>query len=224
MKKTLALLIGLVLLAACASTTPPTTGILGDYYAKLQPGPEGGAKFRWLKPGVDFSKYNKVIVAPVSFAASTDESEKKDYESIDPEKLKELGEKCTQGLIDGIKEKYPVVTEPGPDVAQVRMGIIDLKRNYPVLSGVTSVLPIGLALTILKRPVTGRWTGGGSTAAQIMAKDSMSNDVIAVAQDNYEAGFTERFSRYGSVEDAFKYWGEKIAKFMDEAHAGKAGK
>jgi len=220
MKKIFVLVMGLMLLASCATTTPPTTGILGDYYTKLQPGPEGGAKFRWLKPGVDFSKYNKVIVVPVSFVPTND-SEKKDAAGIDPEKLKELGDKCTQALANAINEKYPVVTEPGPDVARVRMAIIDLKRSYPVLSGVTSVVPMGLALTILKKPVTGRWTGGGATAAQLLATDSTTNEVIGAAQDNYEAGFLERFSSYGSAEDAFKHWGEGIVKFLDQAKAGK---
>jgi hypothetical protein len=220
MKKIFVLCMGLVLLASCATTTPPPPGILGDYYTKLQPGPEGGAKLRWLRPGVDFSKYNKVIVDPVSFVPAND-SEKKDIEDIGPEKLKELSEKCTQALIDAIKAKHPVVTEPGPGVAQIRFAIVDLKKSRPVVSGVTSVVPVGLALTLLKRPVTGTWTGGGATTAQVMVTDSMTHEVIGVAQDNYEAGFTERFSPYGSVEDAFKRWGEGIVKFMDQAKAGK---
>jgi hypothetical protein len=218
MKRIFVLLMGVMFLASCATPKPPETGILGDYYKDLQPGPKGGAKLRWLKPGVDFSKYDKVMVDPVSFAAG-DESESKEMKGIDPEKLKELGEKCTQAVIDAIKVKYPVVTEPGPDVVRVRFAIIDLKKSYPVISGVTSIVPIGLAITLLKRPVTGSWTGGGSTVGQVMATDSTTNEVIAAAQDTYEAGFFERFSRYGSAEDAFKVWGGKLVKFLDEAQA-----
>lgn len=221
MKRIFVLLVGLMLLAGCATVGPPQQGILGDYYTNLQPGPEGGAKLRWLKPGVDFNKYNKVMVDPVSFAAADDSESAKEMAEMDPEKLKELGEKCTQAVIDGIKEKYPVVTEPGPDVVRVRFGIIDLKKSYPGISGVTSILPIGLAVSLIKRPITGTWTGGGSTVAQVIAKDSTSNEVIAAAQDSYEAGFWERFSRYGQAEDAFKQWGERLAKFLDEAHGKK---
>ncbi len=221
MKKLFVLLVGALLLVGCATTKPPEPGILGDYYTNLQPGPEGGAKLRWLKPGVDFSKYNKVIVEPITFAVESDLESAKEVADMDPQKLKELGDKCTQAVIDGIKEKYPVVSEPGPDVVRVRFGIIDLKKSYPGLSGVTSVLPIGLAITLIKRPVTGTWTGGGSTVAQVLAKDSTTNEVIAAAQDSYEAGFFERFSRYGQAEDAFKQWGERIAKFLDEAHGKK---
>jgi hypothetical protein len=174
---------------------------------------------RWLKPGVDFSKYNKVKLDPVSFAPA--DSQAAEMKDIDPEKLKELADKCNQALANAINKKYPVVTEPGPDVVEVRFAMIDLKKSYPVFSGVTSILPIGLAINLLKRPVTGRWTGGGSTIAQLMAKDSATGDVIAVAQDNYEAGFWERFSSYGQAEDAFEFWGEKLVKFLDEAHGAK---
>lgn len=221
MKKFFVLIVGLMLLAGCATVAPPQPGIMGDYYKNLEPGPEGGAKLRWLKPGVDFAKYNKVLLDPVRFAAATDESEKKDYQDIDPEQLKELENKCNAALADAIGKKYPVVTAPGPDVVEVRFGIIDLKKSYPVFSGVTSILPIGLALNLLKRPVTGRWSGGGATVAQVMGKDSVTGDVIGVAQDSYEAGFFERFSRYGQAEDAFAAWGEKLVKFLDEVHGAK---
>jgi hypothetical protein len=218
-KKMFALVMGMMFLAACATMTPQP-GILGDYYKNLEPGPEGGAKLRWLKPGVDFSKYNKVLVAPISFPAA-DDSEAKALADIDPAQLKELGEKCTQAVIDGIKNKYPIATAPGPDVAQVRFAIIDLKKSYPVLSGFTSIAPPALAINLIRKGATGTWTGGGSTVGQLMATDSTTNEVIAVAQDKYEAGFFERFTTYGQAEDAFKSWGEKIAKFLDEVHGKK---
>ncbi len=223
MKKLFVLFVGLialVLLAGCATTKPPQQGILGDSYTNLAPGPEGAANLRWAKPGVDFSKYNKVMVDPVSFAPA-DDSEADGIKDIDPEKLKELADKCNQAMVNAIKQKYPVVADPGPDVIRLRFGIIDLKKSYPGFAGITSVMPIGLALTLIKRPVTGRWTGGGSTVAQMLATDSLTNVAIAAAQDNYEAGFWERFSRYGSAEDAFTLWGERVVRFLDEAHGVK---
>ena len=54
-----------------------------------------------------------------------------------------------------------------------------------------------------------------------MALDSMTNVVIAVAQDEKSAGFTERFSKWGSTEEAFKFWGERIKLFLERAHAVK---
>jgi hypothetical protein len=89
------------------------------------------------------------------------------------------------------------------------------------LSAVTTVVPIGLGISLIKKGATGAWTGSGATGAELMAIDSMSGDVIAVAQDKKTAGFTERFSKWGSAEDAFKFWGERLKLFLDQAHGVK---
>lgn len=211
---------------SCASTTSQSkgaaaeaqkVGFLGDYYKNLQPGPEGGAKMRWLKPGVSFAKYNKVMLDSVIFFFAADSENK----GIDPLEMKELADACDKQLVDSLKASYPIVAEPGPDVVRLRFAITDLKQSRPVLSAVTSIVPIGLGISIIKKGATGAWTGSGATSAEFMALDSMTNDVIAAAQDERRAGFTERFSKWGSAEDAFKFWGERIKLFMDQAHGVK---
>jgi len=52
-----------------------------------------------------------------------------------------------------------------------------------------------------------------------MVIDSMTDEVIGVAEDDYKAGFTERFSKWGSAEEAFKYWGKRIRQIADEGLA-----
>jgi hypothetical protein len=197
-----------------AETAPPTEGFLDGYYKDLQPGPEGGAKMRWLKPGVDFGKYNKVMLDSVVFFLAQDS----EYKGINAQDMKELADGCDQQVVDALKGTYPIVAEPGPDVVRLRFAITDLKQSRPVLSAVTSVIPIGLGISIIKKGATGSWTGSGATSAEFMALDSMTSDVIAVAQDEKSAGFTERFSKWGSAEEAFKFWGERIKLFLDQAH------
>ena len=54
-----------------------------------------------------------------------------------------------------------------------------------------------------------------------MILDSLTNEVLAVAYDEYTAGFTERFTKWASVEDAFKYWGERGFKAVEALKAAK---
>lgn len=217
MKKIWVALLGMMLLSGCATTNTTQSGFLGDYYKNLAPGPKDGAKMRWVKPGVDFAKYDKVMLDSVVFALAEDSEDK----TIDPEVMKDLQEKCNLALANAIKAKYPIVTEPGPDVARIRVAITGLKASSPVLSAVTSINPVGLAVNLVKKGSGGSYAGSGATSAELMGLDSLSNDVIVVAQDEATAGFTERFSKYGSVEESFKYWGEKTVKFLDEAKAAK---
>lgn len=218
-KSILVLAIGLSLIvcAGCASS-PKYSGFLGQYENDLQPGPEGGGKLRWLKPGVDFSKYNKLMIDSVIFYFADDS----EYKGIDPAFLKEMSDKFDLELVNTLKDSYPIVSEPGPDVARLRFAITGIKQSRPVLSGVTSVVPVGLAISLVKKGAGGSWTGSGATSAEMMALDSMSNDVIAVGADERAAGFTERFSKWGSAEEAFKFWAERVKAFMDSTR--KAGK
>ena len=210
---------------SCASTQKSETGeathegkgFLYGYYEKLEPGPEGGAKLRWLKPGVNFAKYNKVMLDSVVFFFADDS----EYKGMDPSELKKLGDGFNLALVDALKERYPIVAEPGPDVVRLRFAITDLKESRPAMSAITSVVPIGLGISLVKKGATGAWTGSGATSAEMMALDSMTNDVIGAAQDTRTAGFTERFSKWGSAEEAFKYWADRLKLFLDQAHGLK---
>jgi hypothetical protein len=213
------MVIGLALtlvLIACASQ-PGKSGFLKDYYNNMGPGPGDGAKMRWLKPGVDFGKYNKVMLDSVVFYFADDS----EYKGIDPVVLTELSEAFNLAVVNALKDKYSIVAEPGPDVIRIKIALTGIKQSYPVLSVVTSVVPIGLGISILKKGATGSWTGSGATSAEFMALDSISNDVIVAAQDEQTAGFIERFSKYGSAKDAFEFWAKRIRIFMDQAHGVK---
>jgi hypothetical protein len=200
-----------------AAPKPQKTGFLGEYAENLAPGPEGGAKMRWLKPGVDFAKYNKLMLDSVIFFFGDDS----EYKGMDANELKELADGFNQQLVKTLNLYYPIVAEPGPDVLRVRFAITDLKQSHPGLSGISTVVPVGLGISILKKGATGSWAGSGSTSAELMALDSSTDDVIAVARDDRSAAFTERFTKWGSAEEAFKFWAERIKLFLDNARGAK---
>ena len=184
---------------------------LGDYYHKMKPGAKGEAKLRWIKPGVDFSKYKKVMVDYVIFAYAEDA----EYKGIDASEMKKLADKASLALINSIKEHYTVVSKPGPDVLRVRTAIKDLKPSKPGLSAVTTIVPVGLGISLFKKGATDAWTGSGATEAEMMVLDSMTNEVLGCGYDKKTAGFDERFSKWGSVEEAFKFWGELFLVVME---------
>jgi len=230
----LVVLLGLAV-AACATGKQSTPGagdpsapqlsmaeggaknFLGEYYSLMDPGPKGGVKKRWIKPGVNFLKYRKMMLDSVVFYLDKNS----DYQGIDPVAMKDLADKFNQTMVDAIKGKHPIVSEPGPDVIRVRVAITNLEQTRPVLSGIMTVIPIGLGISTLKRGVIGSWSGSGSTGMAFLALDSTSNEVLAVAEDRQSAGFTERFSKWGSAEEAFKFWAERLRKYMDNYIPGQ---
>lgn len=210
---------------SCASTGSQTTssgasektGFLHGYYERMTPGPKGGAKLRWIKPGVDFKKYNKIMMDSVIFYFAHDSEDKR----LDGEAIKKITDECNLAIINELKAEYPFVAEPGPDVVRIRFAITDIKQSRPALSAVTTVIPVGLALSFVDRGATGSWTGSGATDAEFMALDSQTNEVLAVAQDEKSAGFTERYSKWGSSAEAFKFWADRIRDYLDRVHGRK---
>jgi hypothetical protein len=169
---------------------------------------------RWIKPGVDFGRYDKIMLDSVIFYFSPASESK----AIDGIEMKDITDKCNLAVVNTLKDSYPILAEPGPDVLRLRFAITDLKASKPGLSAVTSVVPVGIGVSVLKKGATGSWTGSGATSAEFMAVDSKTNEVIAVAQDDRSAAFTERFSKWGSAEDAFGFWAQRVKLYLDNVH------
>jgi hypothetical protein len=212
----LAVVVGLAISASTGFAADiQYSGFFGNpsVYDLLKPGPEGGAKLRWMKDGVDPKKYDKFMVDSVIFYLS----DKSDYKGIDPQEMKELADEFNKAIMAAFKDKYPIVAEPGPTVGRIRIAITNIKQSRPGVSAVTSVIPVGIGISLVKKGATGGWSGSGETGVEMMALDSMTNDILVLAVDNRKAEFEQRFSKWGSATDAFKFWSEMIVKFIDHA-------
>ena len=102
MKKASRLLLSVVIGLAVAASTGfaediKFSGFLGNkaIYDQLKPGPEGGAKLRWIKKEMDPKKYDKFMVDSVIFYLS----DKADYKGIDPQEMKELCDEFNTALV-----------------------------------------------------------------------------------------------------------------------------
>ena len=212
-----AVVIGLVFtISSAIADDVPFSGFLGNkaVYDQLKHSAGGeGAKFRWIKAGVDFTKYNKVMVDSVIFYLAGNAG----YKGIDPQEMKALADSFNKELVAAFQGKYPIVAEPGPDVLRIRIAITNIQPIKPGVSTVTSVLSAGLSAIIVKKEVTAGWTGSGETCAEMMILDSLTNDAVAMAVDERKAEYELRFTKWGSANDAFKLWSERIVKFMDYA-------
>ena len=78
----------------------------------------------------------------------SDESENK---GIDGNAIKELTDAFNLEMINALRDRYPVVSDPGPDVARIRIAITDIEQSSPGVSAVTSVIPVGLGVSLVKK-------------------------------------------------------------------------
>jgi hypothetical protein len=196
-----------------------SSGFLQDY-SYLKPGPRGGADLLYIKEDVNFSVYNKVMIDQVVFYYSEDAK----YKGIDPNELKELADAFHKAFVDELADGYTVVAEPGPDVLRIRTAITELVPSKPALNTITTIIPIGLAISSLKRVVTGTHTFVGQASAEMEVLDSQTNELLAAAIDT-KAGkkyqVVEGMQKWGHAKDAFTFWAKRLRSRLDDLQGKK---
>jgi hypothetical protein len=209
-------LISMCLMVGCAGQKMEVknySGFLGDY-SKLQAGPEGGIDQRYIKEGVDFKKYNKIMLDQVRFYFKNDAADK----GIDADEMKELSDTFSRAMIDALGSAYPLVAKPGPNVMRLRVAITDIELPNRAINAVSTVLPVGLAISTIKSGVTGKGTGCGEVSMEFEALDSNSNQVIAEGVDRRSGGKLDSMSKFGTAEEAFKFWAGRFRTWLDGVH------
>ena len=192
------------------------SGFLSDY-SGMKKGPSGGADWVYIKEGVDLAKYKKVMVDQVTFFLKDDAK----YKGIQQEDIKELTDAFDNAVRENIGKYYELADQSGPGVLRIRVAITDLIPNNPGMSAVTTVMPVGLGISMLKKAVTGKHSGVGETCMEMEVLDSLTNERIAAAIDEYSGGKLSGLKKWGSTEEAFKFWTERIRKRLDEYNEKK---
>jgi hypothetical protein len=208
--------VSLCLTAGCAGQKMAVknySGFLGDY-SKLQAGPEGGVDQRYIKEGVDFKKYNKIMLDQVRFYFNNDAADK----GIDADEMKQLADTFHRAVIDALGGAYPLAARPGPDVMRLRVAITDIELPNRALNTITTVVPAGLAISTIKSGITGKGSFVGEISMEFEVLDSKTNQVIAAGVDRRSGGKVDSMSKFGTAEEAFKFWAQRLRIWLDGVH------
>jgi hypothetical protein len=172
----------------------------------------------WVKPGEDFSQYNRVGLLDCFVAFQKHwQLNHPDVRTYDIDRIKKsLSEEFRKVFTEELqKNGYPIVTAPGKDVLLVRPAIIDLEISAPdTMEDVSSV-----TFT----------TSAGSMALYVELYDSVSDEILARAVDRRGAnhiGGVEETSYSTNSDDArrlLKHWADLLVQKLDEVHGKKRG-
>ena len=213
LKLLMILLTGFVLHSCAAAPKDVETGFLKDY-PQFQPGPTDGVDKIYIKPGTDLSKYHKVMLDEVQFFLKKDAAK----QGLQARELKELSDSFNHAVFEALGTAYPLVTEPGSDVLRIRLAITDIELSNPATSGVTTVLPVGLAVSVVKKAPTGSYTGVGGASMEVEMLDSMTSERLAAAIDTFNGSKMSGFTKLGAAKDAFGFWAKRLRVTLDKAH------
>lgn len=214
-------------LLACSTTTKmrrvEESGLLGDY-SQLQEGGRDRAQLVYVDSAADFGKYRAIIIDPVRIYAA----EGSPLRRLSPEQADALAKYLENSLHEQLSQDYKIVTEPGPETLRLRAAITEAKGSLVVLDTVSTLVPQMLAVSTLKRLLTGTHTAVAKTRGEMELLDSVSGERLAAGVDaragNKVTLRLDKLSRYARVRDALDYWAVRIRERLAEARAqGAAG-
>lgn len=200
----------IVIVVGCA-TKKGHSGFLGQYPI-FEQGQKGVDK-RYLKAGVNFGQYNKIMMDEVVFYFKSDA----DYKGIQPSEIQELNEEFNKAFIEELDDVYPLTEKPGPDVMRIRVAITELEPSSSVSGTMSTFIPIGLGVSLIKKGTTGEFLGIGSASMEAEFLDSTSNERIAAVIDKDPGGKLD-IGKLSPAKSAFRFWAKRLRGFLDQAH------
>jgi hypothetical protein len=193
---------------------PQYSGFIEDY-PTFKKGKKG-LDMAYIKEGVDFNKYKRIMLDQVVFYFKKDS----EYKGIHPDEIQELTEAFHKAFVGALNEAYPLTDKPGPDVMRVRIAVTDIKPSKPGVGTVTTIIPVGLAFSLIKKGATGKYIGIGSASMEAELLDSVSNERICVAIDEKPGGKL-KVGKLSPAKDAFEFWAKVLKAFLDDARGAK---
>ena len=208
---------GLLLLvalgASCATTyqtrSAKTSGFLGDY-SQLRKGRGPEPLLIYRNPAADVRAYDKILIDPIVGYMG------------EGSRLNKLSKEDRQALLDyfhatlreQLGQDYPIVDRPGPGVLRLRIALTDARGTKPVLDTLSTVVPVGLAISALERAALGKTLTTGSVRIEAEALDGETGvRLAALVDERVGAKITGRFdkwSKWQDARDAFDYWAARL--------------
>jgi hypothetical protein len=202
----------LFLITGCSSTFQTrkvtTSGFLGNY-SQLAGGSGDEAQLIYINPQADFNAYTKILMDPVKFYS--DENSK-----LEGEDKKRIVDYLHATIKEQLKTDYMFVNEPSSETMRLRVAITEAKGSKVVMDTISSIIPVGMALGLLKKVATGTNLSVGKASIELEIQDSQTGERLVAAVDERAGrkytGKFDKFDKYHTVEDAFDYWAKKLKK------------
>ena len=183
----------------------------------FQKGTGDQALYRYVNPAFNIKQYTKIMIEPVLIykQAELDQSEQENYQK--------LANNAFVFLNQELASQLTVVTVPGPDTLRLQLAIVDADSSKPVRNLLSSVMPIGIGVSILKYGATGKQSGVGEITAELRVTDAVTGQLVGAAYDRRVGGKAAEgiWDTWYNADQALQYWAKKCAWFICDAKGGR---
>lgn len=179
-------------------------GFLSDY-SVLKKGNEHQAEEVYVAEGVDWKKYDKVLLDPVTIWRGTESRSR----GLSHEKAQELANYFYKLIEEKFSQHFEIVSTPGPDTMRFQVAITKADETHVVLDVISTVVPQARAADLLQSLATGRLAFTGSAQVEARVTDTQTGEILAEGVDRRIGGkrLNDKYlQRWGDVENILQFW------------------
>lgn len=209
-----------LLVAGCASTkqmrSAVGSGFLSDYTQLANRG-SGTALLSYVKPGADLRPYSKILMEPVCAYVTSKESPMARLPSKDRQRLVNYFDAV---LRDRLNNNFELVHRSGPGVLRMRVAITEAKKSAVLLDTVSTILPLGLAVSAISEMATGKPLAVGEIGVECEVLDAVTGERLLAAVDARVGGKLtfefDKLDKWHTAKDALDFWAQRLHEKMCE--------
>lgn len=199
------------LVAACG-TSPARdvhySGFLGDY-SELVKGGAKQAERRYLRPDVDWASYTKILLDPVTLWRGN-KSREEGVSGTDAQALANYFHGVIYQAL--ANQGFEMVNSPQPHTLRVQVALTKLNESHVVMDVISTVVPVGIALSGAQDVLTGKPSFVGSATIEVKVTDSETGELLGAGVDGRVGGKSleaSQFSSWGDVKKIMNEWAER---------------
>lgn len=182
----------------------------------LVKGTDDQALYRYVNPKADFKQYTKIILEPVMIRKDGE------LDKDDLENYQKLANNAFVYMTQALEKNYKLVQAPEPGVMRVQIAITDADSSKPVRNTLSTFVPIGMGLSLVKLGAVGKMSGVGEITGEMKITDAMTGELLAAALDRRVGGkdVSELWSSWYNADAGLKFWSFKLAYILCQERGG----
>jgi len=172
----------------------------------LQEGKEGQTLYRYVNPKADIKQYSKIYVDKVLVRkdGQLDAEELQNYQNLTYNAYVYLNQE--------LAKDYTMVLTPEPGAMRIQMAIIDADSSKPVRNTLSTFVPVGMVLSLVKYSATGKQSGVGEISVEMLITDATTGELLGAALDRRIGGkeVSKLWSSWANANAALEYWAQQL--------------
>lgn len=195
-------LVGVVLMVTQAAGAAESAFI--DKMPQLAPDTNRAGAMTWIKPGVNPSNYQKVIIEPITIFISPDS----DYKGMDANDLKTIADGFNETVAKVFAPEIAVTDKAGPGTLYLRAALTNVKLEKKK-RGLLGYTPVGIVVTAA-RDLVGARISLTNAVLEVETIDSVSGERLGVLIDKAPEEASSEKPSWDAIDKTFSFYAARL--------------